>query len=84
MNICDNCGKQWNHGEMEDISDFFDRTEPGGMVPAGQCPECGALCYPVETEEEFYEERHPSQGGESYLAYKARRARERRSDRNED
>jgi hypothetical protein len=27
------------------IPDLFSRIEVGGEVPAGECPECGGLCY---------------------------------------
>jgi hypothetical protein len=30
-----------------DIPDLLVRVEPGGTVPAGECPTCGALVYPV-------------------------------------
>lgn len=30
-----------------DIPGLLSRVEPGGIVPAGECPGCGALCYPV-------------------------------------
>ena len=30
-----------------DIPDLLSRIGPGGMVPSGECPDCGALVYPV-------------------------------------
>ena len=45
---CDNCGKIWKVDELEDIENLDNRVDPGSIVPSGQCPECGALCYPVE------------------------------------
>lgn len=30
-----------------DIPDLLQRVEPGGEVPSGECPKCGALCYLV-------------------------------------
>ncbi len=27
------------------ITDLLERIEPGGELPSGECPECGALCY---------------------------------------
>lgn len=43
---CDNC--DWT-GEPQiqlgDISDLFQRIDPGSIVPSGECPECGSLCY---------------------------------------
>ena len=49
---CDNCGKTYA-GEDEltyvfpDIPGLLLRLEPGCMVPAGECPACEALVYPV-------------------------------------
>lgn len=49
MNKCDNCECTGEPEiELADIPDLFQRIEPGGVVPSGECPECGALCYPVE------------------------------------
>ena len=50
MYLCDNCGKRY---EREDqlrfvfphIPGLAERLDPGGIVPAGECPECGALVY---------------------------------------
>ncbi|NQT93236.1 MAG: hypothetical protein HQ559_10780 [Lentisphaerae bacterium] len=48
--VCDNCGKSWTDYELEhafpDIPGLTERIEPGGTVPAGECPTCGALVYP--------------------------------------
>lgn len=48
--VCGNCGKSWTDYELEhqfpDIPDLIERIEPGGVVPAGECPTCGALVYP--------------------------------------
>jgi hypothetical protein len=48
---CDNCGKVWPADKLGGIEDLTQRIEPGGVVPSGECPECGALCYPVEKKE---------------------------------
>lgn len=46
---CDDCGRLWPKGEfpgdLGSIENLFDRIDPGQEVPAGECPECGALCY---------------------------------------
>ncbi len=48
---CDNCDITWapdvlvNH--WPNIPGLTIRVEPGGTVPSGECPDCGALCYPV-------------------------------------
>lgn len=51
MYVCDNCGKRYEHEAdfryvFPDIPDLRQRLDPGGTVPAGKCPECGALVYP--------------------------------------
>jgi hypothetical protein len=45
---CGNCGEGWGDEEMNTIQDYFQRVEPGGTVPSGECPNCGALCYPED------------------------------------
>lgn len=44
---CDNCGHLCLEDELEPIADLLQRIEPGGTVPSGECPQCGALAYPV-------------------------------------
>jgi hypothetical protein len=34
--------------QFPDIEELGERLDPGWMVPSGECPECYALCYPVE------------------------------------
>lgn len=45
---CDNCGFACTAGELHMIADIQERLTPGGVVPAGQCPGCGALSYLVK------------------------------------
>ncbi|MCI0421508.1 MAG: hypothetical protein L0312_20165 [Acidobacteria bacterium] len=45
---CDNCQKIWTTDQLQDIADIYERIEPGGTVPSGECPKCGCLCYPLE------------------------------------
>lgn len=42
---CDNC--EWGGAEDEcvEAKDLHARLTPGAIVPAGECPECGALAY---------------------------------------
>ena len=49
---CDNCGNVCIGEHLGTIDDMFERIEPGGTVPSGECPECGALCYPFGTVDE--------------------------------
>jgi len=49
---CDNCWALFKgEGKLArvfpDIPGLLSRIEPGGMVPAGECPDCGALVYRV-------------------------------------
>ena len=48
---CDNCGNQYQLPDrrirLEDVDDLTARMDPGGEVPVGECPACGALCYLV-------------------------------------
>jgi hypothetical protein len=48
MNECDNCGWVGPDNEMNEIQDLAQRVDPGGVVPSGECPKCGCLCYPQE------------------------------------
>jgi len=45
----DNCRSIYNDEQLEEVENFFERVEAGGVVPSGQCPDpgCGALCYPI-------------------------------------
>lgn len=51
---CGNCewtGPESKLGcELGDVPDLYERLDPGGVVPAGECPECGALAYPVDSQ----------------------------------
>jgi hypothetical protein len=53
---CDNCGRICDGEDVNPITDFFQRVEPGGTVPSGECQKCGALCYPVKGEKEEKED----------------------------
>ena len=49
---CDNCWALFKGiGQLAcvfpDIPGLLERIESGGIVPAGECPDCGALVYPV-------------------------------------
>lgn len=43
--VCDNCRLYCTVSELEPIRDLEQRLDAGGVVPAGQCPSCGALSY---------------------------------------
>lgn len=42
---CANCGKRWPESKLVAPADLYERLTPGCTVPAGECPDCGALCY---------------------------------------
>lgn len=46
---CDNCDWKGTEKQMRaefcDVEDLHELIEPGKEVPAGECPECGALAY---------------------------------------
>ncbi len=48
---CDNC--EWE-GQLDfdllpHVPGLFERLDPGGIVPVGECPKCGALAYPKKS-----------------------------------
>ncbi|HEX7246456.1 MAG TPA: hypothetical protein VF245_12925 [Solirubrobacterales bacterium] len=42
---CDNCGKVSKIEDLAEPSRLSERLDPGGSLPAGECPACGALAY---------------------------------------
>ena len=46
---CENCDWVGKAGEMDAINRLTERVAPGEIMPAGECPECGALCH-ISTE----------------------------------
>lgn len=62
LHVCDNCDVGWSAQALSAITDLFKRVEPGGIMPSGECPEYGALCYPYK---EGAENRRVAQGGEA-------------------
>jgi hypothetical protein len=46
---CANCGRFYlEESEMESVKDIWERVQPGETMPAGECPNCHALCYPIK------------------------------------
>lgn len=45
---CQNCGKLWTEEQLNEVENLEQRVAPGDTVPTGECPECGAVCQPVE------------------------------------
>lgn len=52
---CDNCSRLWVEEALAhvfpDIPDLGERLSPGGVVPSGDCPSCGAFVYPLNMKE---------------------------------
>lgn len=46
--ICNNCGAKWDKENVIYVFDLQQRVDPGGIMPIGECPDCGALCYPAK------------------------------------
>jgi hypothetical protein len=49
--VCDECGHVFEIPEDNDfanIPDLNKRIEPGGTVPACECPKCGCLAYLIK------------------------------------
>lgn len=50
---CDNCAKVWPENKvtpLEQCEDLHERLDRGSVVPHGECPDCGAFCYPLSLE----------------------------------
>lgn len=41
---CQNCGIRLDEDELNPVKDISERVAPGEPIPAGECPDCGALC----------------------------------------
>jgi hypothetical protein len=48
MNKCGNCDSEWTDEQLNVVKNLFLRVLPGEPMPSGECPECGALCHPIE------------------------------------
>lgn len=53
LHRCDNCGKVHCQPDLRMVEDYSLRVEPGNPAPSGECPDCGALCYPLEKQAYF-------------------------------
>lgn len=45
---CENCGREWPLDRLYPIKDIGQRAAPGEPMPAGECPECRAVCHLAE------------------------------------
>jgi hypothetical protein len=46
--MCGNCGRKFDEDSLLEPKHLWQRLLPGDTFPSGECPKCGALCYPVE------------------------------------
>jgi len=46
--VCQNCQEQWDADDLEPLKDVEERVAPGEPMPAGECPDCGAVCHGVK------------------------------------
>lgn len=53
LHRCDNCNKVFAKVELAEAKHLAMRTDPGGVVPSGECPDCKALCYPLEKDPDW-------------------------------
>jgi hypothetical protein len=47
---CDDCEWSGRERDCEEVQSLHARVAPGEIMPAGECPECGALCHLAEEE----------------------------------
>ena len=47
--ICGNCRGIYENESLLPLQDLEQRSAAGEEVPAGECPECGALCHLIKT-----------------------------------
>ena len=46
VHACASCGQTYPPEQpLQPIEHFWQRVEAGDVVPSGQCPDCGGLCY---------------------------------------
>lgn len=50
LHECGNCGAYWPFESLNDIHKLYERVQPGEIMPSGECPKCGSLCHPVESD----------------------------------
>lgn len=45
MNRCESCGLYVLEEELKTIENVKEKVLPGTIMPSGECPKCGSLCY---------------------------------------
>jgi hypothetical protein len=51
---CQDCQAVIEEKDLKDLTRVFCRVEPGDVMPHGECPHCGAACFPVKEYSEPY------------------------------
>ena len=46
--VCENCDMVLAEEKTAPIKDLWERVDANEPMPAGECPECGAVCHPEE------------------------------------
>jgi hypothetical protein len=67
---CDNCGLVIPADKLLGIADLSQRVEAGNPIPSGECPHCGALCYPVGDHSPAKMRRDMKRLKDSYQAFR--------------
>ena len=52
LSACDDCGTIFPQSKLKPVEDIGQRVAPGEPMPSGECPECGAVCHPVDEGDE--------------------------------
>jgi hypothetical protein len=47
---CQDCGMHWGDADLRVVRHLTERVMPGEPMPAGECPDCGAVCHLIEEE----------------------------------
>ncbi len=50
---CQNCGQRWPFAALKEIQHIHQRVAPGEPMPSGECPDCGALCQPLDPKDDW-------------------------------
>jgi hypothetical protein len=45
---CQNCGVAREEDQLHEVRDIFQRVAAGEPMPAGECPDCGAICHLIK------------------------------------
>lgn len=49
---CQDCGWTGSENDLQPVKYLEQRVDVGEPTPSGECPECGALCHPIDEENE--------------------------------